>query len=134
MGRQHKNCAYVFSGVAGTGTDEYYAAIWDAQESFTDWKVNGDAGSGEDPLKRSETINIDGIIYHVFTLRASSDYFTSPDGKYAGTLPAEAKIGVRGNSTGTTYPWRLYVEKKCINGIWSDLVDLGNKPNNRLLK
>ncbi len=146
----NQNEGYVDAGDPNMGGYEHYRAIWDRKEPFIYYSVNEDAAEGEDTLKLSDTITIDETVYHVFTLRASSDYFTSPDGRYAGTLPAGAKIGVKsGNATGASYPWRLYVEKKCINGVWSDLItqdgknsggflnlrfDLGNEPNNRLLK
>lgn len=148
----NQNEGYVYLGGNLLEGDSVYEEIWRYQQPFVDWAVKPNAeslSSRTDPLTPSETFTQNGNIYHVFTLSASSDYYTSPQGVYAGTLPKGTKVGIQGYETGVQYPWRIYVQKKFVNNEWVNLIDgtdggsggflnlrfdLGNKPTNRLLK
>ena len=131
-GNNFDNSSFVY-------TDAEYAQIWNSIKPFMDFKCN----STNTALVDATAENILGMMCTEFTLADSTPIFDSPSGDYLDTLAAGTKIGIAGSTCGSSRPYLLYV-----NRIFNDdtneweafdkfidlRFDLGNMPNNRLLR
>lgn len=129
----------VFDGSIPWGTtDQEYARIWAGKQYFMDWKCNED----NTDLIPARATDILGEMCTTYTLSAPAPYFTV-DGDYVGELEKGTQIGIAGNQGGRTRIYLMYFIRKLDVGdtewkacqYFIDLrFELGNMPNNRLLK
>lgn len=143
------NYGYITDGNLATfpvENKEEVQLVWKKKDAFNLTRVDSNNN-----LVPNTAIEIDGNKYNQFTLSNDSKYYDSL-GNYIGTLKKGTLIAVSGNNAGSKMPNLLYVDKVYTMldeeaGYWQDLIsrlnsggfldlrfDLGNKPENRLLR
>jgi peptidoglycan hydrolase-like protein with peptidoglycan-binding domain len=137
---------FVYIGNSGNDNeeldDEMYEAIWDYQEPFHYYVCDASNNS----LVPATRTNIGGTYYTEYTLTAPTGVYTSPEGNFVKMLSEGTKVAIAGSIAGDSNPFLIYVDKEFVYdstyfGDWTDLgafidlrFDLGNMPNNRLLR
>lgn len=135
---------YVYKGENNIGGDDVYEKIWRGKDEFMNWKPDA---TGTKLVSAHAEVLIEGKLpCTVYTLSAPTWAFNS-DGSFYREIPEGTKVGISSSTCGATRPYLILVQSIAYQDygsgeyIWESFgkfidlrFDLGNKPNNRLLR